>query len=184
MTDVILTLNANCYLDTTKILCLINGSEEEEWVEIKNIKKNTLVKIYPNGYKKLIIKGTIKLQNSKNKTIHKLYKLTQEKNTNLIEDLYVSGQHSLLVDTLTEEQEKKSLTMWSNLQQINDKKLLMAWVNEDFEEISDTNIYTLYQLVLESDNKKTQYGIYANGILSESMSLNTFIKKNMVEDLE
>ncbi len=179
LTQFDLTMNLLCYLETTKILCIING--EEKWIEIKDIDKNMEIKTYLHGNKKVKTICKILLQNSinteKNRVINKLYKLPKEKNPNLFNDLYISGQHSILVDNLNEEEEKLTLTKWTKLQSIDDKKLLMAWVNSDFEEVNDTNIYTLYQIILESEDDSKQYGIYANGILSESMSNKTFNKK-------
>ena len=35
----------------------------------------------------------------------------------------------------------------------------------------------MHQIILESDSRSQQYGIYANGLLPESMSIQTFEKK-------
>ncbi len=173
-----LQVNLLCYLDTTKILCLVEG--EEQWIQIRDITKDTLVKTYLHGYKRVILKNRITLINSPNETIHKLYKLSKNKNQDLIEDLYTSGQHSILVDKLTDIQREKSLTKWSRILQIDSKELLMAWVNNDFEPVIDNNEYHLSQIVLESDDPKTQYGVWANGILSETMSKYTFKNKKCI----
>ena len=50
----------------------------------------------------------------------------------------------------------------------------MASISDDFESVNDNNKYTLYHLVLESQDVNKQFGIYANGILSETMSINIF----------
>lgn len=181
ITNFNLTLNANCYLETTKILCIIDG--KEIYKEIKDIKIGDLVKTYLYGNKKVIRKVKVRLQNNVNKSIHKLYKMSKESDDRLIDDLYVSGQHSMLVDKLSEKEKSKSLTMWSKLQKIDDKELLMAWVSDKFEEVKDNKLYTLYQLVLESENKKQQYGIYSNGVLSETMSESTFDRKKNMEKI-
>jgi hypothetical protein len=181
ITNFELTLNAHCYLETTKILCIVDG--KEIYKEIRDIKIGDTVKTYLYGGKKVINKGKVLLQNNMNPTIHKLYVMSKESNNELIEDLYISGQHSILVDKLTEEEKSKSLTMWSKLQKIDDKELLMTWINKNFEEVMDNKIYTLYQLVLESDDEKQRYGIYANGILTETMSLNTFKRKKNMEKI-
>jgi hypothetical protein len=181
ITNFVLTLNAYCYLETTKILCIIDG--KETYKEIRDIKIGDTVKTYLHGNKKVIRKVKVKLQNNVNKSIHKLYKMSKELDDRLIDDLYVSGQHSILVDRLSEKEKTKSLNIWSKLQKIDDKKLLMACVSDKFEEVKDNKIYTLYQLVLESENKKQQYGIYSNGILSETMSESTFDRKKNMEKI-
>ena len=176
ITNFDLNLNSPCYLDSTKILCKINGIEQ--YIQIKDIEpnKNIFVKTHLHGYKKVIYNLTIKLQNSTKKTIHKLYKLSKEKNANLFEDLFISGQHSILVDSLTFMEEKEMKKQIKNII-IDDKKLLMANVGKQFEPVNDNNLYQLHQLVLENENSKGQYGIYSNGILSETMSLHVYHKK-------
>lgn len=39
----------------------------------------------------------------------------------------------------------------------------------------------IYQMVLENENPNERYGIWANGILSETMSENTFEHKKQLE---
>ena len=65
----------------------------------------------------------------------------------------------------------------------NDKFLLMACVDELFTDVKDENMYDMYQIILESDSRSQQYGIYANGLLSESMSIQTFERKKQLKPL-
>ena len=67
------------------------------------------------------------------------------------------------------------------MQQINDKYLLMACVDDLFTDVKDENIYDMYQIILQSDSPSQQYGIYANGLLSESMSIQTFERKKQMK---
>jgi len=167
----------------TKILCKID--EIEQYMNIEELKPKTLIKTYLHGYKELKILAYNKFKNTANpkaKKIYKLYKLSKEKNSKLIEDLYVSGQHSILVDKLDKQQIDMTKQQWKILQKIDDKFLLMAWVSNDFEEINDDNEYELFQIILLDDNEKKQFGIWENGILSESMSYHTFIKKGRLEN--
>lgn len=177
-------VNPICYVKGTKILCLIDNIEL--YVKIEDIKYDTLIKTYLHGYKKIKKLVYSTFENSleyNNNIISNIYKLSKDKEDVLIEDLYVSGQHSLLVDSLTEKQIKKLMMFWSQLLKIDDKFLLMSCADERFEIILDKNIYELYQVVLEHENINGRYGIYANGILSESMSLNTFNRKKKGIDL-
>ena len=81
----------------------------------------------------------------------------------------------------TEEQKKLIKIRWKKFLKIDDKYLLMCYANSDFEHIEDDNEYEVYQLILEAENDTIRYGIYANGILSESMSKKTFNKKKRME---
>ena len=52
---------------------------------------------------------------------------------------------------------------------IKDKYLLNAAFSDKFVKDTEIKEYTYYHFVLESDDTLDQYGVWANGILSESM---------------
>lgn len=190
-------VNPICYAKGTKILCLIDG--QEIYVNIEDIKYDTLVKTYLHGYKKIKKLVNLKFTNSSlitqssntlitqsSNTLNEIcgiYKLEKNKHPDLIEDLYVSGQHSLLVDELSTEQINKMMRLWSQLLKIDDKFLLMAFADEKYQRVYDNNVWDLYQIVLEHEDNSGRYGIYANGLLSETMSNKTFMRKKKGIDL-
>ena len=53
---------------------------------------------------------------------------------------------------------------------LEDKYKLIAYFNTDFEEVIDNSVSNIYHIVLENENKTENYGIYANGILTESFN--------------
>ena len=55
-------------------------------------------------------------------------------------------------------------------------------MNKNFTRIEDDKYYTLYHLVLENEDATKHYGIYANGVLSESMSKQCFEQSNIVDN--
>jgi hypothetical protein len=174
----LLDINPVCFVKGTKILCLVE--DKEIYINIEDIKQDTLVKTYLHGYKKIKKLINLKFVNSQfngKNILCGIYKIDKLKDNNLIEDLYVSGQHSSLVDSLTTEQIKNIITIWSQLLKIDDKFLLMAFADERFESVHNNKEYELYQIILEHPDKSGRYGIYANGLLSETMSLNTFNRK-------
>ena len=175
------SISVQCYLKGTKILTYID--EKEVWVNIENLKPSDLVKTYKNGFIRVKNIGWSQMKNSIDLNPNKLFKIEKNKLPELTDDLYVSGKHSRLVDELTQEQISSTLKIWSKLQQINDKYLLMACVDELFTDVKDENIYDMYQIILQSDSPSQQYGIYANGLLSESMSIQTFERKKQMKPL-
>lgn len=180
----LLDINPVCFVKGTKILCFID--DKEMYINIENIKQDTLIKTHLHGYKKIKKLIYIKFINSQSESKNILcgiYKIIKSKDNNLIEDLYVSGQHSSLVDSLTTEQIKNIMTIWSQLLKIDNKFLLMAFADERFERVHNNEEYELYQIILEHPDKSGRYGIYANGLLSETMSLNTFNRKKKGIDL-
>lgn len=168
-------IGVQCFLAGTKILTYVDG--HEEWKCIENLKPLDLVKTYLHGYIPIKNIGWTPMINSIHTNPNKLYKIKKNKLPELTDDLYVSGKHSRLVDNLTHDQEVSTLKIWSKLLKIDDKYLLMACVDELFTDVKDDNKYEVYQIILESESSTQQYGIYANGLLSESMSINTFLRK-------
>lgn len=185
VTNTNFNLNVQCFLKGTKILSVIDGIEC--LIKIEDLKPGILVETYIHGLVKVLNVGKLLLQNSIELNPNKLFKISKEKfpELNLVDDLYVSGKHSRLVNDLTQEQIDKTLTIWNKLQKIDDKYLLMAYADEKFVDIKDENLYELYQIVLESNcnDLSQQYGIWANGLLSETISLNTFKKKKQLKSI-
>jgi len=176
------TTGEACFVKNTKILCYID--DKEVYLPIEDLKVGTLVKTYRYGYKKIIIKGHALMQNTVLYNRKKIYAMYKNEKNNLNEDLYVTGGHSLLVDNLTEDEIQNTYKYWKKLLKIEDKYLIMACVNNNFVQIDDNNIYDIYQIVLENDNYKNNYGIYANGVLTESLSEHTFNRRKHLISIE
>ena len=103
-----------------------------------------------------------------------MYKMIKTKNNKLIDHLIITGLHSILVDTIT-------LNDIIYEYKIDDKYMLIAGYSNKFIKLNNTNIYTYYHLVLEDDDINKRYGIYTNGILSESTSLSVFNNSKLIE---
>lgn len=172
-----ITIDPICYVEGTEILCLIN--EKEEYIKIEDIKKGTLIKIYSPGtesrYKKMegIAKST--LYPSKSHARSKIFVLRKDKLGKEMpyKDLYVSGAHSYLVDKLKEGEQLNTMIKFCGRTglMLQDKYKLIVSLSEEWEELNDTKTYILYHFALESDNLYDHYGVYANGIISESMNI-------------
>jgi sugar lactone lactonase YvrE len=160
-----MTTDPPCYHEKTQILCDIG------YVPISNLKIGDLVKISTGKYKRVKIIGSTPLVNTT------LYRLPKESNLDLIDDLIITGNHCILVNKLTERQIEQSRKYWKTFHTIDGKQLLLACVGEDFVEYKEEQSI-VYQIVLEDAKPNKRHGIYANGILSETMSYNTFINKN------
>lgn len=95
------TPTTTCYLKNTLILC-----DGEKYVEIQNLNKGDYI-VTTAGNKKIIgIQKIIYGVTNKNE-LQKIYKLKQKNDPDLINDLLITGGHSILVDELTEEQINK-----------------------------------------------------------------------------
>jgi hypothetical protein len=159
-----------CFMKGTKILCQNNG--HDEYIPVESITNDMLVKTYKHGYKKVIRIGYRGISCNYSKDTNNLYKLP--KNDDVFEDLYITGGHSCLVDKLDDFQKKETLKIWNKLEKIDNKFLLLTVLNKAFIKHEITEPVNVYHIVLENDNINGAYGIYSNGLLTETMSQKFF----------
>jgi hypothetical protein len=172
------------FKEGTKILCKLNN--QDSYIPIEFIEEGTLVKTYKYGYKKCKFNMKELLKNTESHNINNLYRLQRTINSQLFEDLYVTGSQSMLYDSLSakEDEDMTDLLEIYNMQfninmsnKIDDKYKLIAHYDNTFTEVRQNINVNIFHLVLENNNNNnvyandtnyTNYGIYANGILTES----------------
>ena len=159
-----------CFLEGSKILCMVEG--KEEYRPIETLRNGTLVKTSRDGFKPVAMIGHSKIYNPSNnsRSTERLYRCPKKNYPELTEDLIITGQHSILVDTLTEEQRKLALELTGNIYVTDKKYRLIAAVDERAEPYTTEGVFTIWHIALEHDNYYMNYGIYANGLLVETMS--------------
>jgi hypothetical protein len=163
-----------CFNEGTKILCL-NKELLEEYIRIENLRKGDIVKSYKHGYRRIELIGKNHMINNKDKFWQCMYKMEKTKENGLIEDLIVTGGHSILVDDLEENKEENE-KIFKGTQMIDDKYLLLSAVSKDFKKLENNNLYIYYHFILENDgNNEARYGVWANGILTETPNKNFFM---------
>lgn len=168
-------LDPICFVKGTKILCFLDNLEV--YIPIEDLTTDHFVKTYHNGYKKIVFIKQFSLINTtrrpvtKKEKINKIYKLAKEDYKELFEDLYVNGGHSILVDTLTEEENRINLKLFKGYKKIGDKIRLLTYINQKAIPINDDLRYEMFHITTGEEE-----GIYANGILTESYNLENNIK--------
>jgi hypothetical protein len=169
-------LDPICFVKGTKILCFLENLEV--YIPVEDLTTDHYVKTYENGYKKILFIKQFSLINTtrqpvtKKQKINKIYKLAKEDYEELFEDLYINGGHSILVDNLTEEENRINLKLFGGYKKIGDKIRLLSYINEKAIPINDDSRYQMYHITTGEEE-----GIYANGILTESYNLENNIKK-------
>lgn len=168
---------APCFLEGTKILCLING--KEEYVSVENLEKGVLVKTSLDGYKKveIISHGIIENTDTNERIENRLYKLSKEKYPELTDDLFITGCHSILVTKLSEIEREKTKKILGNIFVTDKKYRLMACVDERSEPWQSKGSFNIWHFALENQ-KNTNYGVYANGKLLVETSFIDFLKSS------
>jgi len=171
-----------CFKEDSAILCSVNGVEV--YVPIQNIRNGDLVKTLKSGFVPVNMIGTSKLYNPGNKLRGngRLYKCSKEKFPELSEDLIITGCHSILVDSLTEEQKDKIIELSERIFVTDGKYRLMACVDERAEPYEEEGTFNIWHLALDHDDERMNYGIFANGgLLVETTSKRMLSKYSGME---
>ena len=169
-----------CFNKGTKILCYDPLTNEDVYILIEDLTHSTLVKTYKHGYRKvnLIVHNCFKIDPSSiwSNCMYVLYK-----QDDMTDDLVVTGGHSILIDKLTDydlEKYKEMNIFKGETNMIDDKYLLLAGVSKIFTKLLDNDVYTYYHFTLDNDgDDDRRFGVWANGILSETPSKN-YLNKN------
>ena len=159
-----------CFKEGSKILCLIDDTEV--YVPIQNIRKGFLIKTFTSGYKPVYMIGHRKIYNPDDdlRSKNRLYKLTKDNYPTLLEQLILTGCHSILVDRLTEEQEKDTREDVGKLYITETKYRLFTYLDNKAKPYEKEGLHEIWHLALENDDYYMNYGIWANGLLVETTS--------------
>ena len=134
----------------------------------------TLVKTSRDGYKKVEVigKGTIQNSGTEERLQDRLYKCSQSKYPELKDDLFITGCHSILVDSITDIQREEIEKQFNRIYVTDKKYRLMACIDERAEPWASEGTYTIWHFALENADIYMNYGVYANGgLLVETASL-------------
>ena len=165
-----------CFLEGSQILCQIDG--KDTYMPVEQMRPGTLVKTSLDGYKPVVMIGTGPIHNpgTDERTQNRLYKCTTAKYPELTEDLFITGCHSILVDTLTDKQKEETIKELGATYVTSRKYRLMAVIDERAEPWESAGTYNIWHFALENDDYYSNHGVYANGLLVETCS-----KKNLKE---
>jgi hypothetical protein len=121
-------------------------------------------------------KGTIQNPGNSERSENRLYRLTPSAYPTLTKDLFITGCHSILVDSLTEAERAATNKQLGATFVTEGKYRLMACIDSRAEPWASEGTYPIWHFALEHEDVKMNYGVYANGgLLVETCSMN-FIK--------
>jgi len=172
-------LGSTCFKEGTKILTK-NG-----YIPVEDLKIGDLVLTYNHDYKKVVHIGTSKIShfNTDKRIIDKLYMYSKESHPELIEDLVITGWHSILVDEFKneEEKDKTSKILGNPIPIVDNKYKLLSFVDENAEIYDQPGLYNIYHFSLESEDENQIFGIYANGLLVECCSTEYLLNQSKMK---
>jgi hypothetical protein len=161
-----------CFSEGTNILGLTEQLKEEYRL-VQNLMIGDFVKSYLHGYRKVskIISGSF-VNNPKDEGVANcMYIMKKTDDNGLIEDLTLTRNHGVLVEKLTENEEKKIDK--NNLPVIDNLLSIITADCDKFEKVMNSNVYKYYHFSLETDgDEDRRFGVWANGLLVEAPSNN------------
>ena len=163
------------------MLCLKEGTHimtEKGNIKIEDLKIGMKVKTLNDGYKRIKLIGSkwcLSSYDSRNVSKN-MYRISKADVPSLTGDLYLTGLHPVLMD---EENEKNSRMLsrlhWSRVK-TDSKYRVLACNYENARVIKKTEEVKIWNFVLENNSRRKNYGIYANGLLTESMEEYAFVE--------
>jgi hypothetical protein len=177
--------SAPCFLEGTKVLCLVDNVKT--YIPIETIKPGTEVLTSRDGYKKVahIGKGNIQNPGNTERTENRLYKCTPANYPELTENLYITGCHSILVDHISDIQRQETIKHLGKIFVTDKKYRLIACLDERCEPWNSEANYTIWHIALENADEKMNYGVYVNGgLLVETCSINFLKNKSNMTLIE
>lgn len=160
-----------CFKHDTKILCLVDG--EEVYVKIQDMRPGVLVRTVQHGYVPLEVIGKKPLKKPEHnaRIPNRMYKYTSAEYPEIIEDLYITGHHCILLSFITEEQREEVWDLYQDIY-ITEEKFRYPCFLDPKAQISDEESESMiYHFALENDDIYANYGVLANGLLVETCSI-------------
>lgn len=175
-------IQVTCFLKGTEILCFDVENNTEVYIPIEDIQSGYLIKTLNDGYIPVKYNVTNKIKSNKHdkNKANIIYKLSVDDFSELHKDLFITGGHSILVDSLDEKSKKETLKVWNELSTVDKKYKLLTFLNERAVPVEDGE-YEIYHLILQDGQS---HAIFANGILTETMDENHFFKHSNMKIVE
>jgi len=158
-------------------ICFLKGTyiyTKDGYRLIETLKKGDLVNTFKDNYVAIdtIVEEEMYHDATKERNKSQLYKLSYPEYPQLLKELYITGAHSVLVGKLTDKQKELIVKDYGKTFATDLFDRLPAYLDEKAKVHDVSGTYTIYHLSLENENMYSNYGIYANGLLVESLSKN------------
>ena len=160
------------FKEDTKILVLKDSLEQ--FVTVQELTEGDLVKTMCNGFVPIHLIGKKDIDHASTgpRDKNKLYKCTQENYPEVVEDLVITGCHSILVDDfVNDKQREDTMDVLGKIYVTDSKYRLPACLDERASIYEKDGTFTIYHIALDNENYYYNYGIFANGLLVESCSI-------------
>lgn len=172
-----ITVNAveiRCFAHDTKILGKNAQTQQEEYMDVQSLKKGDLVKTHLHGYKQIvqIMHSLVYPYNVDSLEKNKMYQYMVSPNIpELFLNLTITGSHSVLVDEISNDERDKISDLMGNVFITDNKYRLPACLDMRAKPVHiPHDPIWVYHFALENECEYSNYGVFANGMLVESIS--------------
>jgi hypothetical protein len=167
-----------CFKEGTQILTL------DGYRYIQDLRKGDLVKTLNHGYVGINMIGCQIIYNRKETIFFdKIFKCSNDNYPEIFEDLYITGLHAVLVDELTDEQQRQIKCVYNDSVYITDDKYRLPVCFDERakpHETDEDEQVVIFHLALDHENENLNYGIYANGLLVETTSIQLMKESGLI----
>jgi outer membrane lipoprotein-sorting protein len=181
VSKIIISQSPPCFFYNSKILT------NKGYRPIQDLRKGDLVKTLKHYYKPIYMIGKKDMNHpaSQERIKNQLYKCSKHQYPELNEDLIITGCHAILENCFYSEKQREKVIEINGDTFMTDGKLRLPACADDRTTVYEIpGEYTVYHLALENENYFTNYGIYANGLLVETISkydLKEYGKMELIE---
>lgn len=156
-----------CFKKDTKILT------DKGYIPVQYLRKGDMVKTLRNEYKAIHMVGKKRITHdaSLERNKKQLFVYRHDQYPEILEDLVITGCHSILVDRFScDQQREKTIETNGDIYITDNKYRLPAYADEKAIVFEASGDHMIYHLALENEDYYMNYGIYANGMLVETCS--------------
>ena len=158
-----------CFKQGTRILAFRKG--REQYVPVETLVKGDLIKTLRSGYKPVSLIGQKTIQNTPDSNIkNRLFRYSQHVCPELFEDLFITGEHCVLVNGIPDKKIKEIREYMGDIYTTEGEYRLPAHLDERADTHGLQGQAIVWHFALEHEDPCANYGVYANGLLVESAS--------------
>jgi hypothetical protein len=169
-----------CFMEGSMILCYNLTTYKEEYRPIETLRRGMFVKTLFDGYKRIELIGHSKIYNPGNdmRSKYRLYRCPKENYPSLINDLIITGCHSILVHNLTD-QERADVIDVQGAAFVTDRLYrLPACVDQRSIPYEKEGLFKIWHFALENHDPFMNYAIFANGLIVETTSKRMILERS------
>ena len=169
-----ITIRVACFREGTLIKCLDSTLKREVYIPVEHLTRDTFVKTRNSGYKRIEVVGYSTIMNPNADTVidNRLFVYQAGiKTPELFQDLYITGNHCALLESVPEDLETRIKTHMGDVFKTENFYRVPACLDERAKPHVEPGSYKIWHFALEHDDIYSNYGVYANGLLVESSSI-------------